>query len=247
MNKTPAIFAHRGARLVAPENTLPAFAAALDMGADGIELDIHVTTDGRLAVIHDFTLEHTTNGVGRVAHHSMSELMGLDAGGHFHPDFAGVHIPTLEDVLDLVGDRCTLNIEIKSDEGMGGDAPDLLVKMLHERHLHSQVIVSSFNVMSLFHMRWLDDKVRLGLLFYEPLPRFVREPALLSLLKPEALHPHFSLVDEQLLEWAHGQGLAVNVWTVNEIAEARRLSALGVDAIITDAPDAIRAGLLADE
>jgi glycerophosphoryl diester phosphodiesterase len=247
MNKLPAIFAHRGARLVAPENTLPAFAAALEMGADGIELDIHATRDGKLAVIHDFTLEHTTNGVGRVADHTMNELVRLDAGSHFHPGFAGVPIPTLEEALDLVGNRCTLNIEIKSDAGMGGDAPEPLVDLLRWRNLHDRVIVSSFNVMSLFHMRWLDDKVRLGLLFYEPLPRFVREPWLLPLIRPEALHPHYSLVDEPFMAWARQQGFAVNVWTVNEIDEARRLAALGVDAIITDAPDVIRAGLLVEE
>ena len=106
-----AIFAHRGARCAAPENTLPAFAVALDMGVAGIELDVHRSADGQLVVIHDFTVEKTTDGQGAVEALSAAELRRLDAGSHFSPAFAGVQIPLLEEVLELVGDRCLLNVQ----------------------------------------------------------------------------------------------------------------------------------------
>ncbi|MBK8798372.1 MAG: hypothetical protein IPM07_19485 [Anaerolineales bacterium] len=93
MTNRPAIFAHRGARRVAPENTLPAFERALAMGVDGIEFDVHVTSDDRLVVIHDFTVEKTTNGEGAVAAMCEAEVRGLDAGSHFSPHFAGVQVP----------------------------------------------------------------------------------------------------------------------------------------------------------
>ena len=114
------VFAHRGARAVAPENTLPAFARALELGADGIELDVQCSADGHLVVMHDFAVDKTTDGTGQVAALTLAELRRLDAGHAFGPAFAGVRVPTLEEVLDLVGNRCRLNIEIKSMDVQGG-------------------------------------------------------------------------------------------------------------------------------
>src|SRR5688572_26981849 len=144
MMHRPQIFAHRGARRVAPENTVPAFAAALDMGADGIELDVHRTTDGRLVVIHDFFVDKTTNGQGEVAQMAYDDIARLDAGSHFAPFFAGTPVPTLAEVLDLVGNRCHINIEIKSLNLYGSDASDGVAAMIRFRNLYEQVIVSSF-------------------------------------------------------------------------------------------------------
>lgn len=122
MSFRPQIFAHRGARRVAPENTLPAFAAALAMGADGIELDVHRTVDGRLVVMHDFSVDKTTDGQGMIAQMTYAEIARLDAGSHFAPAFAGTSVPTLAQVLELVGNRCRINIEIKSMDPYGRDA-----------------------------------------------------------------------------------------------------------------------------
>src|SRR5215212_9607059 len=115
----PQIFAHRGARVVAPENTLPAFQRALDMNVDGIELDIHCSKDGELVVIHDFTVDKTTNATGKVNHFTTAELASLDAGSSLSAEFAGVGIPTLAQVFDLVGNRCRVNVEIKSEDPTG--------------------------------------------------------------------------------------------------------------------------------
>lgn len=239
----PQILAHRGARRAAPENTLPAFARALEMGADGIELDVHLSRDGQLVVIHDFTLETTTNGLGPVEALSSAELAQLDAGSHFEAAFAGVGVPTLAAVFDLVGDRCRVNVEIKSEHPSGGNAVEPLAEMIRSRNLYGQVIVSSFNPISLVKMRWADPMVELGLLLEEDLPPHLRFAWFTPILQPQALHPEAAMVDAAFMEWARARTCAVNVWTVNNVDEARRLVSLGVDALITDVPDVLIAAL----
>jgi glycerophosphoryl diester phosphodiesterase len=239
----PQILAHRGARRAAPENTLPAFARALEMGADGIELDVHRSRDGRLVVIHDFTLEHTTNGIGPVADLTAAELAALDAGNHFAPEFAGTPVPTLDEVFDLVGERARVNVEIKSESWTGGDAIEPLVAMIQARNLYDQVIVSSFNPITLVKLRHADPKIAIGLLLEEDLPPHLRFAWFTPILQPQALHPAFGMVDAAFMAWARGRGCVVNVWTVNDAGEARRLIALGVDALITDVPDVLIAAL----
>lgn len=241
----PKVFAHRGARCVAPENTLPAFDAALALGVDGIELDVHLSRDGRLVVIHDFTLEATTNGRGRVTDQTAAELARLDAGSHFSPSFAGTGVPTLEQVLDLVGSRCMVNVEIKSLEPDGGQAANAVAELVRDRRLHDQVIVSSFNPITLIKLRWLQPSIALGLLFEEALPPHLQRAWLSPILAPQALHPWSPLVEMPFMEWARELGMDVNVWTVNEAAEVQRLAALGVSAIISDMPNVVASVLRA--
>ena len=238
-----AIFAHRGARCVAPENTLPAFAIALEMGVAGIELDVHRSADGQLVVIHDFTVEKTTDGQGAVDALSVAELRRLDAGSHFSPAFAGVQIPLLEEVLDLVGDRCLLNLEIKSVHPYAEDASASVAALIRQRNLYGQVLVSSFNPVTLIKLRHLDPRIRLGMLYDESMPPFLRQVWAGAPIVPEAQHPHFSLVDASFMEWARGLPAEVNTWTVNTVEEARQLAALGVDILMTDVPDLILAGM----
>lgn len=242
MSHQPLIFAHRGARRVAPENTLPAFAAALDQGADGIELDVHRTRDGALVVIHDFVLERTTDGHGPVRGATLDEIRRLDAGSRFAARFAGTQVPTLDEVLDLVGDRCLVNIEIKSDDPYGCDASDGVLATIRRRKLYDRVIVSSFNPVTLIKLRHLDADLALGVLYEAATPEFLRELWAGPLVRPQAQHPSYDMVDEGFMAWARGHGCAVNVWTVNELPEARRLANLGVDALITDVPDLLLAG-----
>ncbi|MCB0065388.1 MAG: hypothetical protein KDE19_24855 [Caldilineaceae bacterium] len=240
---SPQIFAHRGAKAVAPENTLPAFAKALEMGVAGIELDVHCSKDGKLVVIHDDSLERTTTGTGKVVDYTATELAKVDAGSRFHSDFAGVGIPTLDEVFDLVGNRCLVNVEVKTADPLGGDQVEPLLAMIKARHLYEQVIISSFNPVSLIKVRWLDPKVQLGLLYYLPLTPWLRNAWFTPIMQPDAVHPHYSLIDEAHMTWARGHNCKVNTWTVNELAEAKRLAALGVDVIMSDVPDEIMAGL----
>lgn len=234
---TTKIYAHRGAREAAPENTIPAFEKALEMGAAGVELDVQCSSDGKLMVIHDFHLGDLTDGTGLTREQSAAELMKLDAGSHFSAEYANTRIPTLDAVMDLLQDRCVVNVEIKSEDPEGGAEVEPLAEMITRRGLLDQVIVSSFNPMSLIKMRHVMPDVRIGLLFYKPLPPHLAAAWTSSIIGPQALHPHFSLVDEALMEWARELECAVNVWTVNEVDEARRLVELGVDVVMTDVPD----------
>ena len=243
MSRKPQIFAHRGARRVAPENTLPAFAAALAMGVDGIELDVHVTRDGELVVIHDFDVRTTTNGHGLVADMTVNEVAVLDAGSHFRADFAGTRVPTLDEVFDLVGNQCAVNVEIKSLDPYARDASDAVAAIVRRRSLYEQVIVSSFNPITLLKMRHLDAKIVLGVLFDEEMPAFFRAVWAGVPLCPEALHPEHVLINEAFMAWTRAVGCLVNTWTVNTVEEARRLAGLGVNVIMTDMPDVIMAGL----
>jgi len=239
----PQIFAHRGAKAVTPENTLPAFQRALEMGVAGIELDVHCSKDGRLVVIHDESLARTTTATGLVGEYTAAELAKIDAGSPFHADFAGVGVPTLDEVFDLVGNRCQVNVEIKTDDPNGGDQVEPLLALLQARNLRDQVIVSSFNVPTLIKMRALGPAVPLGFLYYRPLPTFLRDAWFTPIIQPEALHPYSGLVDAELMVWAKARKCAVNTWTVNDVAEAKRLADLGVDVIMSDIPDQIMAAL----
>lgn len=237
------VFAHRGARRDAPENTLPAFERALAMGVDGVEFDVHRTADGHLVVIHDFAVDKTTDGHGLVAAMSLAELRRLDAGSHFAAAFAGVQIPLLDEVLDLVGDRCRLNLEIKSLDPYANDASADVATVIRRRKLYEQVLVSSFNPITLLKLRHLDSRIALGMLYDDEMPLFLRQVWAGPPLHPEAQHPEHTLIDADFMAWARALPGAVNTWTVNEVEEARRLAALGVDVIISDAPDQIMQGL----
>lgn len=241
----PQIFAHRGAKAVAPENTLPAFERALAMGVDGIELDVHCSKDGQLVVIHDESLERTTSGTGKVGDYSAAQLAKIDAGSYFNAAFTGVGVPTLDEVFDLVGNRCRVNVELKSDDPNGGDQAEPLIAMIKARNLYDQVIVSSFNPPSLIKMRALAPTVPLGLLYYLPMPTFLRDAWFSPIINPEALHPYHRLIDADLMAWANARSCPVNTWTVNDVAEAQRLAALGVNVIMSDVPDQIMAALAA--
>jgi glycerophosphoryl diester phosphodiesterase len=246
-NQTPIqteVFAHRGAKMVAPENTLPAFEEAVALGAHGAELDVQCSKDGVLVVMHNFTVNETTNGQGRVADLTAAELGKLDAGSHFNPKFSNIGVPTLEEVLAVTAGKIKLNIEIKNQDPMGGREVEPLAELLQAGNLYDDVIVSSFNPVTLIKMRHVDPQVALGLLYYgQHLPAFLREIWLSPILRPEAFHPHYALIDEEYMIWAKAIPAAVNTWTVNDPDEARRLATLGVDTIITDVPDTILAAL----
>ncbi len=262
MNTLPKIFAHRGASAVAPENTLPAFEKALEIGADGIELDVQATADGALVVLHDYNLGRTTTGTGQLRTFTLQQLAAIDAGIRFDDAYKGTPIPTLEQVFDLVGDSCIVNVEIKNEDWNGGREAEPLARIIQQRQLHDQVIVSSFNPVALRKMRQIDPSIPLGLLYFNKPPRptgatgsffqrIRRLPLKFLLLQQsralfstriaaEALHPYYTSIDAHLVEQARSRGQLVNAWTVNTGPEALRLARLGVNAIITDLPDKIR-------
>lgn len=236
-----AIYGHRGAAADAPPNTLPAFELAVKQSADGTELDVHITKDGAVVVIHDFTVDATTDGTGTVSDMTLVELKALDAGSWFAPPFVGVRIPTLDEVFEAVGQQLHINVEIKSMSIEGDGVEQAVAGIVQQHGMADRVIVSSFNPLVLKRFREIMPQVRLGYLFSDEVPEEVIRMA--KDLTYEAEHPHYSLVDADLVKAAHAVARAVNVWTVNDADEARRLRDLGVDAIITDQPKAIRDAL----
>jgi glycerophosphoryl diester phosphodiesterase len=233
----PLIFAHRGACLVAPENTLPAFQAAVDLGADGVELDVQYTSDGQLVIIHNPTLDDIAPGEGKVTSHTLEELRELDAGVAFAPEFEGTRIPTLDEVLDLLKDKLIVNIELKALEtttmGIGVD----VVNAVRDHGMADQVIISSFNPMALRKAKKSAPEIEFAILLAPDLPGWTRSSLARRYAGADGVHPEAPMVNETYMTAARRQRLPVRVWTVNDEPEMRRLAALNVDAIITDAPD----------
>ena len=232
MNRMPLILGHRGVPVIAPENTLVGFHKAVEMGSDGIELDVHLSRDGQIVVIHDERLERTTDGSGLVGEKSFAELRELNAAAKF-ADGAEVHsIPTLDQVFDAVGDACRLiNNEIKSGVVLYPGIEEKLVELVRRRRAAGRVIFSSFNHYSLVELKRLAPEMAIGLLYMgalvEPWHYAVR-------LGAEALHPiHFTVFPE-FVAGAHAAGVQVNAWTCNSPADIRRMLASGVDAIMTN-------------
>ncbi len=229
------VLGHRGARAYAPMNTIPSFELALKQGADGIELDTHLSKDGQLIVLHDFSVDATTNGKGLANDFTLAELKELDAGSSFSAEYVGTRIPTLDEVFEAVGKKLFINVEIKS-ETQDTDGVEQAVADCIARHgLEGSTIVSSFNPLALKRFRAIMPVVPIGYL-YAPDYDF---SAAMEGFPHEARHPQDQMIDAAYMEWAKKNNYRVNTWTVNDPQRAVELYQLGVDAIITDMPDVI--------
>lgn len=239
-SQRPLIFAHRGASHAAPQNTLVAFRKALEMGADGVELDVHLSADGVPVVIHDERVDTTTNGSGAVADLTLAQLQALDAGVRFDPAFAGERIPTLEEVLTTFGQRLLINIELKAFLRRDDALEAAVVALVRRLGLTERVWFSSFKPYALAQARALAPEIPCGLL-YDPLSFGAR---LFGPITPhEALHPHHGLLTEARIRRAHRHGLWVVTWTVDDVTRARMLAAWGVEGLITNEPARLLAAL----
>jgi glycerophosphoryl diester phosphodiesterase len=256
------VYGHRGARAYAPMNTIPSFALAIDQGADGIELDVQLTADGELVVIHDFTVDGTTDGSGAVKDLLHAEIKELDAAARFAPQatplsgraagpFGAVRVPTLEEVFVLVCDAAPadfiVNVEIKAPYcgADGKDTTDGVEAAVADRILRygmsERVVVSSFNPPTLRRFKKIAPTIPVGFLYEENGP--IDTAPLMAGAGHEAWHPRFSLATDKAIAAERAAGRIVNVWTVNDEAEARRLAADGAAGIITDTVDRILAAL----
>jgi glycerophosphoryl diester phosphodiesterase len=236
---------HRGASHDAPENTLAAFELAAQVGADGIELDVTLSADHHVVVIHDDAVDATTDGSGLVRAMTLAELKGLDAGTHFDSRFAGERIPTLAEVFEAVGERLLVNVELK---GLTREADGLeaAVAGLVARHgMASRVVISSFNPLRLRRMRRVAPQLPVGFLHDGRMPPHLRlaAAALMTGFRPDADHSQENGVTSAYVAHCRRRGQRVNVWVVNEAARMRELVRAGVDMIITDRPDVLRAVL----
>jgi glycerophosphoryl diester phosphodiesterase len=234
--RRPVIFAHRGASAHAPENTLAAFRLAVEMGADAIELDAKLTSDGEVVVIHDQTLDRTTGFSGRVNQSSLVELRRLDAGSFFSPKYAGEKIPSLAEVFETVGKQIFINVEITNYASPFDALPVKVVELVRNYNLEDWVLFSSFHPLNLLRTRWMIPQVPVGVLAEKGKPGRWARSFLGRLVSPKIVHPNLSDTDQALILAQHDSGRRVHVWTVDDPVDMRRLFNLKVDGIFTDDP-----------
>ncbi len=227
------LWAHRGASCCTPENTLTAFAAAVESGADGLELDIHLSRDGVPVVIHDETLERTTDGCGLVAEMTWQQLRQLDAGSWFSSEFAGESIPALEEVLETFGGQLRLNLELK--EFRAGMA----VLELLSQFPSADIVVSSFDYGLLHRLRTVDKNLPLAVLFDSG--SWYRAVQIATELSACSFHPEVNLLSRPMVAACTQADLPVYVWTVDYAAVARSLVRAGVSGFFTNDPSTLRA------
>jgi len=237
--KEPVFAAHRGLSSLFPENTMPAFIAALNMGCAMIELDVGVTKDNEVVVIHDDTLDRTTSGSGKISEKFFSEIyFGPDTGSRLSSGKIYSKIPRLEEVLNLVKGRAVLNIEIKSEVYKKGDdkkSPEaLILELVEKKEMIDQVVFSSFNHKILVRLRNLSESANLGILTSgEPRPPV----ALTRSLNAYSWHPgHVNLSKKHIRFYKRHTGRKVIPYTVNKSKKASRLLKSGVSGFFTDYP-----------
>jgi glycerophosphoryl diester phosphodiesterase len=231
------VIAHRGFSGAAPENTLAAFRKAVEVGSDMVELDVQLSKDGKVVVIHDETLERTTTGQGKVADHTWEELKTYDAGSWFGSQFSSEKIPTLREVLDLAKGRVLVNIEIKHpNHGRYGitELADRALKETQEAGMISEVIFSSFNPEALEWINQKEPRVWVAVLYHQPWKA-------LSDVTGGKAYPVLNLLKSHLtpgkIRTIHEQGMKINVYTVNSEEEMDQWVWWKADGIITNHPD----------
>jgi glycerophosphoryl diester phosphodiesterase len=231
----PHIFAHRGASGYAPENTMAAFQKALEMGADGIELDVHLSKDGHLIVCHDETLQRTTNGMGWIKDLTLEEIRQYDGGSWFGKVYQGEKVPLLEEVLDLIQPtKVLLNVEIKNGIVIYPGIERRVINLIRRYALEERTIISSFYHHSLVASKRIDPLIKTGVLYavgwFEPW-KYARK------IQADALHPAYHNIDAAFVEACITYGVEINTYTVNEETDIKRLAEMGVTGIITNYPD----------
>lgn len=231
-------FGHRGFSGLYPENTLLAFSKAIEVGCDGIELDVHLTKDGELVIIHDERVDRTcNNGTGFVRDYTLKELKGMDVSFRFKDQCGLQEIPTLREYFDLVKDTgIVTNIELKTGIFEYPGIERKVYDMIMEYGLKDRIIISSFNHYSVMRMKELDAVMKCGFLTESWLidaGRYVKEAGV------ECFHPIFWNLTQELTAGIKAHGIEINTWTVNDEADIRRMIERGVTSIIGNHPDRI--------
>lgn len=231
------LISHRGAPRLAPENTLPSFREAVRYGAKWLELDVKLTADQRPVIFHDKTLERTTNGTGLVAAVSFDYVRSLDAGGHFHPRFAGTKVPTLEELVETVLELDVgLQLELKPTPGDDVETAEVSLAILKDMWPanRGRLFVSSFSIRSIMAARRMMPNVpRVFAVTVAP-----RDPqALLKETDCQAMHIKALMTNDEVLKRLADSGVEYALATVNDPQEARRLLDAGAQSILTDIPD----------
>ncbi|MFT5193263.1 MAG: glycerophosphoryl diester phosphodiesterase [Cellvibrionaceae bacterium] len=218
---------HRGAMGHAPENTLESIQIALDMGVDWMEIDVYFI-EGELVVIHDDDLDRTTNGTGAVIDQTLAHLRSLDAGN-------GQQIPLLSEVVGLIAGRVGLNIELKGP-GTAGPVIEYLENHLSDEWKTDQILLSAFDHQELADAKAINPKYKRAPLYWQG---EIDYDFVVNELEAVSINPSLRMVTKEMVDEAHGHGLSVFVYTVNESADIERMRKIGVDGIFTNYPDRV--------
>lgn len=226
---SPILMAHRGLSGLAPENTLAAFSKATETKSEWVELDVHLTADGEVVVMHDSTVDRTTDGTGAISDLTLAQIRALDAGSWFGPAFAGERVPLLAEVVDLLGSRLRINVEIKSAADPASAAK--VVDILRNGGVLEQSQISSFGLEAVLEVRkyWSDPV--LALITGNPADLQTTIDHRLQYFNIEKTH-----VDGALLDRAHAAGIGCNVWIVDDADTWRHYAALGADIMTSNQP-----------
>lgn len=224
------LMAHRGASGLAPENTLAAFALCLEYGPQWIELDVHASADGEIIVMHDGTVDRTTDGSGAIGELTLKQLKALDAGSWKGPEFAGEPVPTLGEVAALVGQRARLNVEIKGGPDLAHVAAEVVAILRAAGCLHCSM-VSSFDVAAVKAVQALTDEPALALITGN-----ADDLRIAAAERFGWLNLHFEAADAPLVAAAHAAALGLCAWTINDLSRWDEFAARGVDVFCTDMP-----------
>ncbi len=245
-HRAPAlVIGHRGAMGYAPENTLVSFEEGIRRGADLIELDVQLTQDGKIVVMHDTSVDRTTDGSGVVRDLPWRKIQTLDAGIWYGPDYAQEGVPCLEDVIARFRDKKTASrndlgfvIELKTIRGSGGSLADAVVELLMKENFTDRCMIISFDTVALQEVRSAHKTLPTGLLFNEESEEGRIDQA--KAIGAQAIFPRKTWVTSKGISVAHKAGLTVGTWTCNTKNEMKRMIECGVDAIATNYPDRLR-------
>nr|WP_085991969.1 glycerophosphodiester phosphodiesterase [Oceanobacillus senegalensis] len=229
------VFAHRGASKYAPENTLPAFELAYEMGAEGIETDVQLTKDNIPILIHDENIKRTTNGIGYVKNFTFAELQTLDAGSWFSKKYAQTKILSLERFLQWAKNKSLyLNIELKNNRIDYNGLETIVYDLVKDYQLLDRTTLSTFNRESVKRMKLLSKTIGVAFLTSKRNKNLVNDAKILG---ANAIHIKYRLLNRYLVDKAHQENMDIRVYTVNRFPSMYRCFKLNCDGIFTDVPD----------
>lgn len=236
IGKRRLIFGHRGAPDETPENTIAGFQRSVELGLDGVELDARFCKSGELVVFHDDKVEKITDGSGNIEELSLDELKELDAGSHAGSEFKGEKIPLLEEVLEVLGGKMIINVELKTRSVPDDELEAEVIRLIKTMGLESSVILSSFNPFSVGRARKLDPGMTAALLYAEDQAIYLRQAWGSYLMRLDGIHPKYPLVSEKLMRRAKAKKWFVCTWTVDDMSMAEKMFDMGIDIVITNHP-----------
>ncbi|MFZ2398989.1 MAG: glycerophosphodiester phosphodiesterase family protein [Smithella sp.] len=237
------VIAHRGASAYYPENTIPSFEGAIEMGADMVELDVQLTSDKEVVVFHDEKISRCTDGRGRIADYTLASLKKLDAGSWFDKDFKNARIPALAEVLKFCKDKIAVNIEIKTEavnKMFFGGIEEKCLKIVGQSGMNGHVVFSSFDPRAVMHLKQIDNTAAVAVLFEKKHYGSKLPSDIMESLGADAFNCSGSYFKKKWLADVELNNIPVNIYTVNDARNMKRFINMGVSGIFTNNPDILK-------